>query len=108
MTREDMLSTQDQAANSKRPEKSLHGVRCERCNAMIDQEKTTLPEIMLNALCLLVLLTLLVPLGYIAERWIEHHLDHPLWNPVWHEPLDSWGSNARPDELLLRHYHAFS
>ena len=43
-----------------------------------------------NAVCGILLLTVLTLIGYIADRCLERN-EHKLFDqPVWHEPLDSW------------------
>jgi len=85
----DTASIRKQATNSKKPETSFSENRCERCNAELTNERVSVRETLLNAACFLLLLTFLAPLGYVAEQWIQRHLDRPLWHPLWHEPLDN-------------------
>jgi hypothetical protein len=87
----DLVSTHNQVATSRKPELGSNSIRCERCNAELGHHRATLRGIVLDAICLLVLLAILAPLGYLAEQWIYQHLDRPLRNPLWHEPLDDWG-----------------
>lgn len=99
----DTASIQTRAENAKRPEASLAGNRCERCDAELKRERASIREILLKAICFLLLLAMLAPVGYFAERWIERHLDRPLWHPLWHEPLDDWGALTDCAALPLRH-----
>jgi hypothetical protein len=78
----DTASIRKQVENAKKPETPLHQNRCESCNAEFKDESTSLREILLNAICLLIVLATLAPGGYLAVRWIEQHLDRPLWHPV--------------------------
>jgi hypothetical protein len=88
----DTASIRKQATNSKKPETSFSENRCERCNAELTNERVSVRETLLNAACFLLLLAFLAPLGYVAEQWIQRHLDRPLRHPLWHEPLDNWGA----------------
>jgi hypothetical protein len=102
--RTDIVSIRKVATISKKPEASLPGDRCEHCNAELRRERASVGEIVLNAICLLILLAILAPVGYFAEQWIERHLERPLWHLPWHEPLDNWGRlPERPG--LLPHHH---
>ena len=85
----DTVSIRKQVENAKKPEAPPHRNRCESCNAELKDERVSLQEIVLNAVCLLIVLAILAPGEYLAVRGIERRLDHPLWHPLWHEPLDN-------------------
>ena len=59
----DTASIQTRAENAKRPEASLEGNRCERCNAELKPEGASIRETLLNAICFLLLLAILAPVG---------------------------------------------
>jgi hypothetical protein len=82
----DTASIRKRTTNSKKPEGTLHRERCAHCNALLENQRASVREIVLNAICLLLLLAILVPVGYLAEQWIERYRDRPLWHPLWHEP----------------------
>jgi hypothetical protein len=90
--RADIVSIRKLATSSKKPEVSLHRNRCEHCKAELRNERASVREIVLNAICLFILLSILAPVGYFAEQWIERRLDRPLWR----EPLDDWGLLLEP------------
>lgn len=99
----DTVSTRPPAENEKKREASFSGNRCERCNADLTNERVSVRETLLNAACFLLLLVFLAPLGYVAEQWIQRHLDRQLWHPLLHEPLDNWGvlTNCRSSTARL-------
>ena len=99
----DTASIQTQAENAKRPEASLEGNRCERCDAELKREGASIRETLLNAICFLLLLAILAPVGYFAERWIERHLDRPLWHPL-ARTARRLGCAQRLCALPLSHY----
>ena len=76
--------------NFKRSETPLQSNRCESCGANLRPVRLSIGEIGANAVCGILLLTVLTLAGYIADKLLEcngHELFDP---PVWHEPLDSW------------------
>jgi len=44
----------------------------------------------LVAVCGCLVLSILVPTGWMAEMWIEKQGHRILDHMTWHEPLDSW------------------
>jgi hypothetical protein len=62
----DIVSIRKQATNSKKP------------NAVLEGERASVREIVLNAIRIFLLLAILAPVGYFAERWIERYRDRPL------------------------------
>jgi hypothetical protein len=84
MMKADIGSIRKQATNAKKPEMSIHRNRCEHCDAELRSERPSVREILLNAICLLILLAILAPPGYFAEQWIERNLDCALRHPLWH------------------------
>ena len=104
----DTASIRKQVENAMKPETPPHQNRCESCNAEFKDERTSLREILLNAICLLIVLATLAPGGYLAVRWIEQHLDRPLWHPLWYEPLDDWSALSGSVDLALRHFTLLS
>jgi putative effector of murein hydrolase LrgA (UPF0299 family) len=45
---------------------------------------------LLAALCGSLLLSILLPAGWVAKQWIDRHEDRFLDHMYWHEPLDPW------------------
>ena len=89
--RTDIVSIRKMAASSKKPDAvSLDRDRCKHCNAELRNDRASVREIALNTICLLILLAILGSAGYVAEQWIDRHLDCPLWHPLWHERIDDW------------------
>ena len=99
----DAVSIRKEVENAKKREAPPHRSRCESCNAELEDGRASLREIVLNVICLLVVLAILAPGGYLAARWIERRLDRPLWHPLWHEPLDNWGARSGSADLAPRH-----
>lgn len=44
----------------------------------------------LAAVCGVLLLSILLPVGWMAKQWIDGQEDRLLDHMHWHEPLDSW------------------
>jgi putative effector of murein hydrolase LrgA (UPF0299 family) len=44
----------------------------------------------LAAVCGVLLLSILLPAGWMAEQWIENQGHRILDRMTWHEPLDNW------------------
>ena len=43
-----------------------------------------------NTICGILLLTMLMLAGYIADKLLERNQNELFEQPVWHEPLDIW------------------
>lgn len=56
---------------SKKPEMTSYPLRCERCNAELENSGPSARETVLNIACLLLLLSLLASVSYLAEQWID-------------------------------------
>jgi hypothetical protein len=77
-------------SNFKRSGPPLRSDRCELCGASLRPARLSLAEMTANAVCGILLLTVLTLAGYVADKWLERN-GHELFDrPVWHEPLDSW------------------
>jgi hypothetical protein len=99
----DTVSIDKQAENAKKPEAHLHRNCGEHCKAELRDESASSPrEIVLNAICLLLLLASFTASGYVAVRWIERQMNRPLWHALWHEPLDDWGALTDAFDFPLR------
>jgi hypothetical protein len=62
----DIVSIRKRAENAKKPEAYLHRNHCEHCNAEVNDQRASVREIVLNAICLPLLLAILLPVGYVA------------------------------------------
>jgi len=90
MTSENTELTSTEMRNSERSGSVLRSDRCESCGASLRSSRLSVGEMAANAVCGILLLTVLTLIGYIADRCLERS-GHKLFDqPVWHEPLDSW------------------
>jgi hypothetical protein len=63
---------------------------CPHCGAQFTPSRLSLREMILAAICGSLLLSMLVPAGWMAEQWIENQGHRILDRMTWHEPLDNW------------------
>ena len=63
---------------------------CPRCGAQFIPSRISLREMALAAVCGVLLLSILLPAGWMAEQWIENQGHRILDRMTWHEPLDNW------------------
>jgi len=63
---------------------------CPRCGAQFIPSRISLREMALAAVCGVLLLSILLPAGWMAKQWIDRQEDHFLDHMYWREPLDSW------------------
>jgi hypothetical protein len=62
---------------------------CPHCGARFAPSRLSLREMGLAAICGVLLLSILLPVSWIAKRWIERQEDRFLDHMYWYEPLDS-------------------
>ena len=65
---------------------------CPHCGAQFTPSRLSLREMILYVVCGGVLLSILVPAGWMAKQWIEQRSHQILDRMVWHEPVDSWNT----------------
>ena len=63
---------------------------CPRCGAQFISSGLSLLEMGLAAICGVLLLSILLPAGWMAKQWIERQEDRFMDHMYWHEPLDPW------------------
>ena len=63
---------------------------CPRCGAQFTSSRLALREMALSAVCGVLLLSILLPAGWMAKQWIDRQQDRFLDHMYWREPLDSW------------------
>lgn len=63
---------------------------CPRCEAKLPRSRLSLRHMILTALCGGLLVAILVPAGWMIEKWIEEQSRQIMDRMVWHEPVDSW------------------
>ncbi len=63
---------------------------CPQCSAQFTPSRPSFREMILAAVCGSLLQLILVPAGWMAERWIERQGNRIMDYMSWHEPLDSW------------------
>ena len=63
---------------------------CPRCGAQFTPSRLSLRETALAAVCGVLLLSILLPAGWMAKQWIDRQEDLLLDHLYWREPLDSW------------------
>ena len=63
---------------------------CPRCGAQFTPSRLSLREMALAAVCGVLLLSILLPAGWMAKQWIDRQEDRFLDHMYWREPLDSW------------------
>ena len=63
---------------------------CPRCGARFTSTRLSPQEMILAAVCGVLLLSILLPVGWMAKQWIDGQEDRLLDHMHWHEPLDSW------------------
>ena len=90
MTRKDTELTSTEMRNSEKSGPVLRTDRCESCGASLRSSRLSVGEMAANAVCGILLLSVLTLVGYIADRCLERNEHKLLDQPVWHEPLDSW------------------
>src|SRR6185312_10344402 len=64
--------------------------RCRHCGAPIPYSKLLVREIVLNVVCGSLLLSILIPVGILAERWMADAGHHFVDHVPWHEPVNRW------------------
>jgi hypothetical protein len=75
--------------NAEKGRALLRSDRCAFCGANLRPDRVSIVEMAANAVCGIVLLTVLTLAGYIADKCVER-IGHELFDQlVWHEPLDS-------------------
>ena len=90
MTKKNVASASTGMRNLETSGSPLRSDRCEFCGASFRSVRLSVGEMAANAVCGILLLTVLTLAGYIADKWLERN-GHDLFDPpVWHEPLDSW------------------
>jgi len=63
---------------------------CPHCGAQLTSSRLSLREMALAAVCGVLLLSILLPAGWMAKQWIDRQEDRFLDHMYWREPLDSW------------------
>ena len=63
---------------------------CPHCGAQFTPSRLSLREMLLAVLCGSLLLSILLPAGWVAKQWIENQGHRILDRMTWHEPLDNW------------------
>ena len=63
---------------------------CPRCGAQFTSSRLALREMALATVCGALLLSILLPAGWMAKQWIDRQGDLLLDHLYWREPLDSW------------------
>ena len=63
---------------------------CPHCGAQFIPSRLSLREMALAAVCGVLLLSILLPAGWMAKQWIDRQEDRFLDHMYWREPLDSW------------------
>ncbi len=63
---------------------------CSRCGAQFNSSMLSLREMGLAAICEVLLLSIVLPAGWMAKQWIDRQEDRFLDHMYWHEPLDIW------------------
>ena len=63
---------------------------CPRCGAQFTPSRLSLRETALAAVCGVLLLSILLPAGWMAKQWIDRQEDRFLDHMYWHEPIDPW------------------
>ena len=76
----------------QRQEKQSTGTNevCPRCGAQFTPSRLSLREMALATVCGVLLLSILLPAGWLAKQWIDRQEDRLLDHMYWHEPLDPW------------------
>jgi len=63
---------------------------CPHCGAQFTPSRLSLREMALATVCGALLLSILLPAGWMAKQWIDRQEDLLLDHLYWREPLDSW------------------
>ena len=63
---------------------------CPHCGTQFTPSRLSLREMVLAAICGSLLLSILLPAGWMAKQWIDRQGDLLLDHLYWREPLDSW------------------
>jgi hypothetical protein len=73
-------------------EKQVAGTNevCPHCGAQFTPYRLSLREMTLATVCGALLLSILLPAGWMAKQWMDRQEDLLLDHLYWHEPLDSW------------------
>ena len=64
--------------------------RCPRCGFPIASSRMSLREMALNLICGCMLLSILIPVGLLAEHWVEDVGHRLVEHMVWREPVERW------------------
>ena len=64
--------------------------RCPQCGAPIPSSKLSIREIVVSVVCGSLVLLIFIPVGILAEHWMEDAGHHFVDRMVWHEPLSWW------------------
>lgn len=74
----------------QRPEKQSdeRNEVCSRCGAQLTSTRLTLQEMALAAVCGVLMLSIILPAGWMAKQWIDRREDRFLDHMYWHEPLE--------------------
>lgn len=63
---------------------------CPKCGRMLNAPLLSTGGVLLNSVCVAVLLAILVPAVWFAERWLEHAGQRAVDRMIWREPIESW------------------
>jgi hypothetical protein len=89
-TRRNIASVSAGMWNLERSGAPLQSDRCEYCGASLRPVRLSIVEIVANAVCRILMLTVLSLAGYLADELLERNGHELFDHPVWHEPLDCW------------------
>jgi hypothetical protein len=63
---------------------------CPLCRRTSNAPRLSIPDVLLNSVCVVVLLAILVPAVWFAEDWLERAGQRAVDRMIWREPLESW------------------
>jgi hypothetical protein len=64
--------------------------RCRLCGRVENVARRSTREVLLNAVCAIVLLAILVPAFWFSEEWLERAGQRAVDHMFWREPIESW------------------
>ena len=89
-TKEDTVSEVDRPIEgSTAPQSQVRSV-CSSCGAKMSSQRTSMIELATNAVCVVLLATILIFVMWISERWLDQEGQKVFHQLIWQERFDDW------------------